>query len=84
MKTKDLKPRLFYPAKVSFRMDGQIKYFPDKAKLKYGWADKVLSRQGKAKVGHHHQAIIPWNVTGTYLRKRDQNHEHGEPRWRHR
>ena len=34
MKGKDLHPRLLYPAKLSFRMDGQIKCFPDKVKLK--------------------------------------------------
>ena len=36
MKGKDLHPKnlLHYPAKLSFRMDGQIKYFPDKVKLK--------------------------------------------------
>ena len=34
MKSKDLQPRLFYPAKLSFRMEEQIKYFPDKVKLK--------------------------------------------------
>ena len=34
MKGKDLHPRLLYPAKPSFRMGGQIKYFPDKVKLK--------------------------------------------------
>ena len=33
MKSKDLHPRLFYPAKLSFRMEGQIKRFPDKVKL---------------------------------------------------
>ena len=31
---KDLHPRLLYPAKLSFRMEGQIKCFPDKVKLK--------------------------------------------------
>ena len=30
MKGKDLHPRLLYPAKLSFRMGGQIKSFPDK------------------------------------------------------
>ena len=30
MKGKDLPPRLLYPAKLSFRMEEQIKYFPDK------------------------------------------------------
>ena len=34
MKGKDLHPRLLYPAKLSFRMGGQIKCFPDKVKLK--------------------------------------------------
>ena len=43
MKGKDLHPRLLYPAKLSFRMEVQIKCFPDKVKLK-----EV----------HHHQAFI--------------------------
>ena len=34
MKGKDLHPGLLYPAKLSFRMEGQIKCFPDKVKLK--------------------------------------------------
>ena len=34
MKGKDLHPILLYPAKLSFRMGGQIKCFPDKVKLK--------------------------------------------------
>ena len=34
MKSKDLQPRSLYPAKPSFRMEGQIKCFPDKEKLK--------------------------------------------------
>ena len=34
MKGKDLHQRLLYPAKLSFRMEGQIKCFPDKVKLK--------------------------------------------------
>ena len=34
MKNKDLHPRILYPAKPSFRMEGQIKCLPDKAKLK--------------------------------------------------
>ena len=34
MKGKDLHPRLLYPVKLSFRMRGQIKCFPDKVKLK--------------------------------------------------
>ena len=34
MKGKDLHPRLLYSAKFSFRMEGQIKCFSDKVKLK--------------------------------------------------
>ena len=34
MKGKGLHPRLLYPAKLSFRMKGQIKYFSDKVKFK--------------------------------------------------
>ena len=33
MKSKDLHPRLLYPAKLSFRMEGQIKCFSYKVKL---------------------------------------------------
>ena len=34
MKGKDLHPRLLYRTKLSFKMEGQIKCFPDKVKLK--------------------------------------------------
>ena len=34
VKSKNLQPRLLDPAKLSFRMGGQIKCFPDKVKLK--------------------------------------------------
>ena len=34
MKGKDLHPRLLYPAKLSFRMEGQIKCFSDKVMFK--------------------------------------------------
>ena len=34
MKGKDLHPRLLYPAKLPFRMEGQIKCFSDKVKFK--------------------------------------------------
>ena len=33
MKSKDLKPRLLYLAKLSFKIKGEIKSFPDKKKL---------------------------------------------------
>ena len=34
MKGKDLHPRLLYPEKLSFRMEGNIKCFSDKVKFK--------------------------------------------------
>ena len=34
MKGKDLHPRFLYLEKLSFKIKGQIKYFPDKIKLK--------------------------------------------------
>ena len=34
MKGKGLHPRLLYPAKLSFRMEWQIKCFSEKVKLK--------------------------------------------------
>ena len=34
MKGKDLPPRLLYPAKLSLRMEGKIKCFSDKVKVK--------------------------------------------------
>ena len=43
MKGKDLHPRLLYPAKLSFRMEEQIKRFPDKVKLKEFIITKPLS-----------------------------------------
>ena len=33
MKSGDPQPRLLYPAKLSFRIEGQINSFPDKKKL---------------------------------------------------
>ena len=34
MKSRDPQPRLLHPAKTAFRIEGQIKSFPDKKKLK--------------------------------------------------
>ena len=42
MKDKDLHPRLLYPAKLSFRMEGQMKCFPDKVKLREFIITKTL------------------------------------------
>ena len=42
MNSKDLHPRLLYPAKLPFRMEGQIKCFPDKVKLQGFIITKLL------------------------------------------
>ena len=34
MKSKDLLPRLLYPGRLSFKIEGEIKSFPDQKKLK--------------------------------------------------
>ena len=34
MKGKNLQPRILYPARLSFRTDGEVKSFPDKQKLR--------------------------------------------------
>ena len=34
MKDKDLQPRILYPARLSIKMQGEIKSFPDRKKLK--------------------------------------------------
>ena len=34
MKSRDLQPKLLYPTKLSLRIEGQIKSFPDKKKTK--------------------------------------------------
>ena len=33
MKSKDLQPRLLYPARLTFKIEGEIKSFPGKKKL---------------------------------------------------
>ena len=56
MKGKNLHPRLLYPEKLSFGMEGQIKCFPGKVKLKEFIITKPL--------------LITRNVKEIYLRKR--------------
>ena len=41
-KSEDLQPRLLYPAKLLFRIERQIKCFPDKIKLKEFIISKTL------------------------------------------
>ena len=46
MEGKNLHPRLLRPAKLSIRMEGQIKCFPDKVKLKEFIITKPLLYEG--------------------------------------
>ena len=52
MKGKNLQLRILYPARLSFRFDGEI---------------KNLHRQGKAKRIEHHQTSFATNTKGTSL-----------------
>ena len=45
MKSKDLQPRLFYPEKLSFRIEGQIKCLPEKVKLREFITTKPLLQE---------------------------------------
>ena len=45
MKGKDLYPRSLYPAKLPLRVEGQIKCFPDKVKLKEFIVTELLIRE---------------------------------------
>ena len=46
MDSKNLQPRLLYPAKLSFRIEDQIKNFTDKKKLK----ELITSKPGLYKM----------------------------------
>ena len=45
MKGKNLQPRLFYQARISFRFKGEIKSFPDKLKLREFSTTKTTLQQ---------------------------------------
>ena len=45
LKSKDLQPRLLYPARLSFKIEGEIRNFPEKKKLKESVNTKSLLLQ---------------------------------------
>ena len=55
MKGKNLQPRLLYLARISFKIDGEI---------------KKLFRQAKVKRIQYHQTSFTTNVKGTYIVKK--------------
>ena len=61
MKSRNLQPRLLYLAKLSFRMEGQKKSFPDKKKLKEFIIAKPLLHE---------------MLKGLIQEKEDQNYKH--------
>ena len=52
LKRKNLQPRLLYPARISFKIDGEIKKF---------------FRQAKVKRIQYHETSFTTNVKGTYI-----------------
>ena len=69
MKRGDLQPRLFYPAKLSFRIEGQRKSFPDEKKQKEFITPKpraiFLRRKEKIKSMNNKMAITTYLSTIT-------------------
>ena len=45
IKGKNLQPRLLYPARISFRFDGEMKNFTDKQKLREFSTTKTALQQ---------------------------------------
>ena len=50
MKEKNLQPRLIYPARISFRFDGEIKIFSEKQKLREFSTTKPALQQMRKKL----------------------------------
>ena len=68
MRTRGLQPRLLYPARLSIKIEGQIKSFPQK----------------KSKRIHLHQASSARDAKGTALRKgrkRERQRNTGRKKW---
>ena len=45
MKSKDIQPGLLYPARLSFKIEGEIKNFPDRKNLKEFVKTKLVLQQ---------------------------------------
>jgi hypothetical protein len=63
-----LRPRIFYPGKLSFKIDGAIKIFPNKHKLKKNMATKppiqkilqeILHTEDESKQNERNGSIKP-------------------------
>ena len=58
LKGRNLQPRLLYPARISFKIDGEIK------------TKQKLFRQAKVKRIRYHQLSFTTNVKGAYIVKK--------------
>ena len=78
MKGKNLQPRLLYPARISFRFDGEIRSFTDKQKLREFSTTKPAVQQmikellwqetqEKEKTYNNKPKSIKKMVIGTYI-----------------
>ena len=68
MRTRGLQPKILYPARLSIKIEGQIKNFPDKRSLKE----------------HLHQTSSARDAKGTALRKgrtRERERNTGMKKW---
>ena len=63
LKEKNLQPRLLYPARISNKIDGEI---------------KKLFRQAKVKRIQYHQISFTTNVKGTYIVKKYKRRKNKE------
>nr|KAF6360231.1 hypothetical protein mMyoMyo1_011177 [Myotis myotis] len=64
MQSKGLNPRILYPARLSFKLEGEIRSFTDKK---------------KAKGVYHHQASNARNAKGTGVKRRIKSPERKQP-----
>ena len=63
MKEKNLQPRLLYPARISFKYEGEIKSFPDKQKLREFSTTKPALQQMLKDFSRQEtqKTVIKWN-----------------------
>ena len=72
MKGKNLQPRLLYPARISFRFDGEIKSFTDKQKQKriqHQQTSSTTNAKGTSLTGKHKRGKGPRKTNPKQLRK---------------
>jgi len=67
MKGKNLQPRLLYPARLSFRFEGEIKTFTDKQKLREFSNTKPALQQilKELRQSSHYEIVAPDTSAGT-------------------